>query len=131
MFFKFFTKRKAAKQQTQIAKQNIESKPVYETNNFDLDFDDSDLRQPVQLDAKPMTAAQMRSIKIWFSVFFKQIAAFLSAGEAFSVDNFAFFVGKWWNYPLNLVENPKTFAFLRMPAGIPYSNNNFPHKLYR
>lgn len=67
MFFKFFSKRKAAEQQAQIAKQSIESKPVYtKTNNFDLDFDDSDLRQSVRFDAKPMTAAQMRSIEIWF-----------------------------------------------------------------
>ena len=66
MFFKkFFQKRHAAEQQAQAAKQSIESKPVYtQADNIELDIDDSDLRQPVHFDTKPMTAAQMRAIKI-------------------------------------------------------------------
>lgn len=66
MFFKkFFQKRKAAEQQAQAIKQDIEFKPVYtKGGSIDLDIDDSDLRQPVQFDTKPMTAAQMRAIKI-------------------------------------------------------------------
>ncbi len=63
-FFKSFQKHHAA-QQAEVAKQSIESKPIYtKINNIILDVDDSDLRQPVHFDAKPMTSAQMRSIEI-------------------------------------------------------------------